>query len=173
MAYSGKYKIKKPEKYVGDPTKITYRSLWEKSCFKWCEANSQVIAWNSEEVVVPYRWKVDKKMHRYYVDLLIKMESGHVILVEIKPDKETKPPKQPSRQTKKYITEVTTYIKNTDKWEAARDYAEDRGWTFEIWTEHTLKAKGIKIVGAPIKNKKKSTTKKKTPVKKKSTIKKK
>jgi len=173
MAYSGKYKIKNPGKYVGDPSKITYRSLWEKSCFKWCENNPKVIAWNSEEVVVPYRWKVDNKMHRYYVDLLIKMESGHVILVEIKPDKETKAPKKPARQTKKYINEVTTYIKNTDKWIAARKYAEDRGWTFEIWTEHTLKSMDIKIVGAPIKNKKKSTIKKKSPVKKKSTIKKK
>lgn len=155
MAYSGKYKIKKPEKYVGDPSKVTYRSLWEKSCFKWCEANSKVVAWNSEEVVVPYRWKVDNKIHRYYVDLLIKMESGHVKLIEIKPDKETKPPKKPSRQSKKYINEVTTYIKNTDKWDAARTYAEDRGWQFEIWTENTLKSMGIKIIGGPIKNKKK------------------
>ena len=155
MAYSGKYKIKKPEKYVGDPSKVTYRSLWERQAFKWCENNSKVVAWNSEEVVVPYKYKVDKKYHRYFVDLLIKMDNGDIILIEIKPKKETSPPKKPARQTKRYINEVTTYIKNTDKWNAAQKYAEDRGWKFEVWTEDTLKSLGIKLVGGPIKKKKK------------------
>ena len=155
MAYSGKYKIKKPEKYAGDPSKVTYRSLWERQAFKWCESNPKVVAWNSEEIVVPYKYKVDKKYHRYFVDLLIKMESGDVILVEIKPKKETTPPKKPSRQTKRYINEVTTYIKNTDKWNAAQEFAESRGWKFEVWTEDTLKSLGIKILSGPAKGKKK------------------
>ena len=159
MAYSGKYKIKKPEKYVGDPSKVTYRSLWERQAFKWCENNSKVVAWNSEEVVVPYKYKVDKKYHRYFVDLLIKMDNGDIILIEIKPKKETSPPKKPARQTKRYINEVTTYIKNTDKWDAAQKYANDRGWKFEIWTEDTLKSLGIKLVGGPIKKKKNSERK--------------
>ncbi len=35
--YSGKYKVKYPEKYNGDHTKVTYRSYWEKQTFKWIE----------------------------------------------------------------------------------------------------------------------------------------
>ena len=155
MSYKGKYKIKNKEKYIGDAKDVVYRSLWERQCFKWCENNPKVKGWNSEEIVIPYVSDVDKRLHRYFVDLLIKMESGEVILVEIKPKKETTPPKKPARQTKRYINEVTTYIKNTDKWNAAQEYAEDRGWKFQVWTEDTLKSLGIKILSGPMKGKKK------------------
>ena len=37
---------------------------------------------------------------------------------------------------------------NTSKWEYAKEYAKDRGWKFEIWTEDTLKSKGIRIIKA-------------------------
>ena len=30
-----------------------------------------------------------------------------------------------------------------NKWEAANEYAKDRGWRFEIWTEVELREKGI------------------------------
>ena len=87
MAYSGRYKVKNLKKYKGDPDKVTYRSHWEKLCFMWCENNTKVKQWSSEETVVPYRWDVDKKMHRYFVDLKITFENGNTILVEIKPEK--------------------------------------------------------------------------------------
>lgn len=146
MAYKGKYKVKKPEKYMGDPTKVVYRSLWERQCFKFCEDRSDVIGWNSEEMVIPYICKTDNKPHRYFVDLTIKMSNGDIILVEIKPKKETIPPKNPGRKTKKYINEVMTYVKNQSKWEAAHAYAQKRGWKFQVWTEDTLKGLGIKLL---------------------------
>jgi len=102
--------------------------------------------WNSEEVVVPYKSTVDKKLHRYFVDLLIQMNDKSTYLVEIKPKKETKPPKKPKRQTKRYINEQLTFIKNQDKWEAAAEFAEHKGWKFQVWTEETLKNLGIKIL---------------------------
>ena len=71
--------------------------------------------------------------------------NGKVYLVEIKPKNQTRPPKT-RRKTKKYITEVTTYVTNTCKWKAANEYAKDRGWKFEIWTEDTLKSMGMKII---------------------------
>lgn len=141
MAYSGKYNPN-PAKYRGDATKVTYRSLWELHSFKWCDDNPSVKYWSSEEVVVPYFWDIDKKMHRYYVDLKITFTDGKVILVEIKPDKETKVPKRPDK-SKRYINEAMTYVKNMNKWEAANSYAKDRGWDFQIWTENTLKTMGI------------------------------
>jgi len=29
MTYKGRYTVKNPKKYDGDPTKVVYRSLWE------------------------------------------------------------------------------------------------------------------------------------------------
>ena len=146
MSYNGKYKIKKPEKYAGNPNKVVYRSLWERQAFKWCENNPKVKMWNSEEVVVPYKSTVDKKLHRYFVDLLIELDNKEVYLIEIKPKNQTIPPKKRSRKTKKYINEVVTYAKNQDKWEAATQFAEHKGWKFQVWTEETLKNLGIKIL---------------------------
>lgn len=142
MAYKGKYRVKNPTKYNGDHTNVVYRSLWEKHAFKWCDDNSEIVKWSSEETVIPYLYEVDKKIHRYFVDLKIVYKSGRTIIVEIKPEKETNPPVG-NRRTKRYITEGYTYIKNMNKWEAANEYAKDRGWEFQIWTEKTLQAMGI------------------------------
>lgn len=144
MAYSGKYRPRNTKKYKGDWTKVTYRSLWEKHCFKWCDDNPSVKYWSSEEVVIPYFYEVDKKYHRYFMDLKVTFENGQTILIEIKPKKETKPPEFKGRKTKKYLNESLTYVKNMNKWAAAQTYAADRGWGFEIWTEDTLHKMGIK-----------------------------
>ena len=146
MAYRGKYKLTKPEKYAGNPNNIVYRSMWERQAFKWCEKNPKVKLWNSEEVVVPYKSSIDKKLHRYFVDLLIQMDNKEVYLIEIKPKNQTVPPKKRSRKTKKYIREVMEYAKNNDKWQAATEFAEHNGWKFQVWTEETLKNLGIKIL---------------------------
>ena len=146
MSYKGKYTIKKKDKYAGDAKKVIYRSLWERQAFKWCESNSRVKSWNSEEVVIPYKCKTDNKIHRYFIDLFVEMDNGDCILVEIKPKKETSPPKKPARKTKRYINEVVTFVKNQSKWEAANQFADHKGWKFQIWTEDTLSNLGIKLL---------------------------
>jgi len=146
MSYTGRYTIKRPEKYAGNANTVVYRSLWEKQAFKWCENNPKVKLWNSEEIVVPYKSTVDKKLHRYFVDLLIQLDNKETYLIEIKPKNQTIPPKKRSRKTKKYINEIVTYAKNQDKWEAATQFAEHKGWKFQVWTEETLKNLGIKIL---------------------------
>jgi len=141
MAYSGRYQVINRNKYKGDPDKVVYRSMWEKYVFIWCDTNPKVKKWSSEEIVIPYYYAVDKKYHRYYPDIFIQTEEKS-ILVEIKPDKETKPPAGQKR-TKRYISEGMTYIKNMNKWEAAEDYCKDRKWEFQIWTEDTLIEMGL------------------------------
>lgn len=148
MAYSGRYPVNDPKKYDGDSTKVYYRSLWERQVFKWCERNPQVLRWSSEETVIPYKCKTDNRIHRYFVDVKIKLDTGETYLIEIKPKKETIAPKKPARQTKKYVTEVMTYVKNQSKWEAAEEYCMQRGWKFVVWTEDTLKSLGIKLLTA-------------------------
>jgi hypothetical protein len=146
MSYKGKYKIKNQDKYIGDAKDVVYRSLWERQAFKWCENNPKIRGWNSEEIVIPYISDVDRRLHRYFVDLLIVMENDEVFLVEIKPKKQTIKPKAPKRRTKKHIKELTTYVVNTNKWKAADKFAEKKGWKFQIWTEETLKNLGIKLL---------------------------
>ena len=138
----GKYKPN-PDKYAGDPTTVIFRSGWERYAFMWCDANESVVKWSSEEVVIPYRYDVDGRMHRYYMDLKINFKSGVTMLVEIKPSNQTTVPQSDNKRSKKYITESLAYVKNMNKWNAASEYAKDRGWRFEIWTEHELTAMGI------------------------------
>ena len=59
-------------------------------------------------------------------------------MLEVKPKKQTIQPEPQKRVTKKYITEVTTYVVNEAKWKAATEYCLDRGWDFKILTEHDL-----------------------------------
>jgi len=145
MSYKGRYKVKNPSKYKGNPTQVIFRSLWERQVFRWCDENSSVLQWSSEEIIIPYRCKTDKKLHRYYPDVYIKTKDKEY-LIEIKPKKETVPPRDRSKKTKTYLNEVMTYIKNTSKWDAAKEYCEDRGFIFNIWTEDTLKKMGIKLL---------------------------
>ena len=146
MAYKGKFTPKHPEKYVGDVKNIVYRSLWERNTFRWIDANTSIEYWAAESVIVPYVCETDKKVHRYYMDLWFRTRDGKNYMIEIKPKKQTQPPKTPKRKTRRYIKESLTYVKNQSKWKAASEFALDRGWTFEVWTEDTLKQLGIKII---------------------------
>ena len=143
--HQGLYKVKNPEKYVGDPTNVVFRSSWETKFMLWCDTNSNVIKWQSEETVVPYRCATDNRWHRYFLDFRIQVKNREGLLktylVEIKPECQTMPPKYPGKQTKRYLTESLTFMKNQSKWEAAKQYALDRGWEFIILTEHHLNIK--------------------------------
>jgi len=145
MAYSGRYSVKNREKYEGDPSRVFFRSLWERQVFKWIDDNPQIVKWSSEEVVIPYRCQTDNRIHRYFMDVKMVMEDGKTFLVEIKPKSQTRKPKT-RRKTKAYLKEVMTYAKNESKWLAANEYCKDRGWKFLVWTEDHLKELGIKLL---------------------------
>tara|TARA_R110000782_G_scaffold188712_2_gene278739 strand:- start:143 stop:454 length:312 start_codon:yes stop_codon:yes gene_type:complete len=78
------------------------------------------------------------------MDFVIKYKSGRVVLVEVKPFKETKVPvNKQGKSRRTVLNEGMTYIKNQSKWKTAKKYADDRGYHFEIWTEKELTAMGI------------------------------
>lgn len=143
--YQGRYKPKHPAKYKGDYTNIIYRSSWELKFMKYCDTRSSVIEWGSEEIVVPYRSPLDGRIHRYFVDFYIKIvdKDGNInkYLVEVKPKRQVNPPIKKSKVTQKYLYEVSEYVKNQAKWDAAREYCKDRQMEFLIITEDNL---GIK-----------------------------
>ena len=142
MSYSGKFKPKNYKKYRGDPTKIFYRSLWERRFMVYCDNNEKIIEWGSEEVIIPYRSPLDKKVHRYFPDFYIKYinKDKQVVreIIEVKPKKQLKPPKEPKRRTQRYLNEVTTYMVNQAKFKAAQEYCDDRKLGFRILTEDHL-----------------------------------
>lgn len=145
MSYKGKYQPSYPKKYKGDPTNVIYRSLWERKFMVYCDLNENVLEWGSEEIALPYRSPVDNRIHRYFPDFYIKVKESNgkikKMLIEIKPKKQTQPPKKPQRQTKGYIYEAYEYAKNQAKWRAAKEYCDDRMWEFKVFTEDEL---GIK-----------------------------
>ncbi len=142
MFHKRKFSPTNIKKYAGNPTNIIMRSSWETKFAIWCDANPAVIKWSSEETVVPYRCPTDDRIHRYFIDFKIQIKTRDDVLktylIEVKPDKQTKPPVFPGKQTKKYITESMMYIRNQAKWTAASAYAKDRGWEFKIITEYEL-----------------------------------
>ena len=145
MSYKGKYRPTHPEKYKGDPTNIIWRSLWERKFCVYCDSNTNIIEWQSEEFCIPYRSPIDNKVHRYFPDFFIKYKDtdGKIksSLIEVKPLRQTAPPAKPKRQTKKYLSEAFEYAKNQAKWQAAREYCKDRMWEFKVLTEKELNIK--------------------------------
>jgi len=145
MAYKGKYKVRAPYKYKGNPTKVVYRSSWELKFMNYCDTNTNILEWGSEEMYVWYKSPVDNKPHRYFPDFYIKArESNGQIkkyIIEVKPQRQTKPPAKPKRQTRGYLREAYEYAKNQAKWKAANEWCLDRGFEFKVITEKEL---GIK-----------------------------
>ena len=105
MSYSGKFKPKNYKKYRGNPTKIYYRSLWERRFMIYCDNNPAILEWGSEELIIPYLSPVDKKIHRYFPDFYIKYmdKKGKVIreIIEVKPKKFLSPPTKQKKKDKK------------------------------------------------------------------------
>lgn len=136
----GKFSPKNPNKYKGDPRNIQYRSSWELKLMNRFDQQPEVVWWQSEELIVPYRSPVDKRIHRYFVDFVFKHKDGSVTMVEVKPLHQTKPPvlAEGKRINKTYKNAVITYAINDAKWRAAKAYCADRGWTFKIITEKEL-----------------------------------
>ena len=141
----GLYKPKFPEKYKGNPCNIVFRSSWEYKLMKYFDLSGNIVQGQSEELWIPYRSPIDRKVHRYFPDFLIcvvdKNGNKTTKIIEVKPKKQTIPPKLKSngtKPTKRYLTEVMTYGINSAKWNAAKDYCSDRKWEFLIFTEKEL-----------------------------------
>ena len=142
MSYKGKYYPSFPRKYKGNPTNIIYRSLWERKFMVYCDKNQNILEWASEEIAIPYRSPIDNRVHRYFPDFYMKVKetNGKIknYVIEVKPAKQTKPPKKPKRQTKGYIREAYEYARNQAKWKMAKEFCADRQWEFKVVTEKEL-----------------------------------
>jgi len=145
MSYKGKYSPSFPRKYKGDHRNIVYTSLGERKFMVYYDKNENVLQWGSEEIAIPYRSPVDRRVHRYFPDFYIKYKdtNGKIrkSIIEVKPLRQCSPPPKPKKQTRGYIYEAYEYAKNQAKWKAAREWCLDRGYEFKVMTEKEL---GIK-----------------------------
>jgi hypothetical protein len=140
--FQGLYTPINKDKYKGS-TSPSYRSSLEKNFFLYFDKNPNVVAWASESIVIPYYNDVDKKVHKYYIDLIaaIKDPNGEVqkYLIELKPYAQTQPPKQSNKKKSSTVLyENLMYHQNQCKWKAAHEYAAKKGMKFIILTEKFL-----------------------------------
>ena len=142
MAYKGRYNPVNPKKYKGNSQNIIYRSLWERKFMVYCDTNDKVLEWGSEEIIIPYISPWDGKVHRYFPDFYIKVKQsdGNLkkFIIEVKPKKQTRPPKPVVRKTKRWINEVRTFGINEAKWKHATKWCKDNDMEFKILTEEEL-----------------------------------
>lgn len=145
MSYKGRFRPKYPQKYVGDPTNIIYRSLWELRLMRYFDQHPNILNWGSEELAIPYVSPVDNRIHRYFPDFIIKMReaSGELttLMIEVKPYNQTIEPKKNPAHPRRYIKEVFQYGVNQAKWKAATEFCKDRNWKFRIMTEKEIGVK--------------------------------
>ncbi len=138
----GWFKPRNPEKYIGDITKIRYMSSWELHTDKFLDGNPNVIAWNSEEIAIPYLKPTDQRVHYYYPDYWVKYRNKHGEIVEeiweVKPSKEVSKPKIVGKHKKYQLIESITYAINQAKWRAAEFYCKKHGYKFRLMTESQL-----------------------------------
>ena len=148
MSYKGKFKPKYPKKYKGNPKNIIYRSLLERRFMVYLDNNPSILKWSSEEIIIPYVSPLDNRVHRYFPDFYMKYRTRDKViveeLIEVKPFSQTSPPNpkrkltKTGRKSKRYITEVQSYIINDAKWKQAMKYCESRGWIWRIITEKEI-----------------------------------
>ena len=138
----GRFIPKHPEKYLGNPERIIFRSSWEVRLFKWLDSTPAVLQWASEEFSIPYLHPFEKRVAQYYPDALViyKDKFGNLKkeIVEIKPYKETVLTPKASDQDK-YALAV-----NQAKWKAAADFAAKQGMSFRVITEVTLNPRPVR-----------------------------
>lgn len=133
----GYYTPVNPEKYVGDPTKICYRSSWELEVHKFFDNNTRVLRWASEELAIPYIKPTDGKLHKYYPDYWVEYitKDGEIIkeVIELKPLSQTRRPRG-----KASLYEHLTLAVNMAKWQAAEVWCKQHGVKFRIITERSV-----------------------------------
>lgn len=109
---------------------IIYRSGLELQFIQYCENNSNIVKWASEPIKIPYYSRLDQKECNYYPDYILENKKGNKVIVEVKPYNQTL---KPDLTDNAWLKEQ--WIKNIDKWTAAKKFADEHDMKFIIVTE--------------------------------------
>ena len=165
----GYFKVINKEKYIGDPELVIYRSSWEFGFCKYCDASPSVKRWSSEPISIPYYDRVSKleecaklgldpnnpsnwEVRNYNTDFWYEVDTGsgplEKIFVEIKPSYKLKKPipcksDASLKEQRIFVKNAKEYLTNEAKFAALKEWANQHGSKFYVFTEHTLE----KILG--------------------------
>ena len=137
---TGDFRIYNPKKYVGPDGPIKYRSSYELIFMRTIEANSNVVEWAAETIVIPYLMmeKIDgkfvEKRHSYITDAYVKHVDGRKFICEIKP-------LVLSPTSMEQVKQNFAVQKNFQKWKYAIQWCKNNGYIFKIINESHLKTK--------------------------------
>jgi hypothetical protein len=149
--YQGWFEVQNPQKYKGKK-KPFYRSGLERKLMKTLDTSDWCLEWLSEQPQVKYVNPLTKtpqnpagNVWNYHPDFVVVVDNGDgttsTKMIEVKPQKQTKPPKPSGRGRSRRLveSETRTWVLNQAKWDAAKDYCKKRGWEFIIMTEKDIK----------------------------------
>lgn len=101
---------------------VFYRSSYEKKAYEMLDADKNIISYQPEPFSIDYH-NAEGKTRRYRPDILVNKAKGKTTLIEVKPEWKLK--------------DALTIL----KLDAGKNYAKQKGWRFEVWTEKKLKLK--------------------------------
>jgi len=145
MTSYGRFIPRFPEKYMGDPNKIFFRSSWEITAMKYWDSRPDVLRWNSEEIVIPYLSPKDNKIHEYYPDFYVEYLDKDKILQKC--IFEVKPLHQSDQKFARSKYSKDALDINNAKWASASLYCASRGLQFKTITERSLFLQKKKVDG--------------------------
>lgn len=136
------FKLNNPKKYMGDPSKLLYKSGWEETAFIMCDNNPNIIRWGYEIIPIKYNkpigssFKTTYYLPDLYVEYFDRDKNFIKEVIEIKPKNQTVPSKR--RKAGVRLAENYAYVVNRAKWDAAEAWCTSRGIKFSILTENGL-----------------------------------
>lgn len=138
----GEFTPRNKKKYKGTYP-IVYRSSLELHVMRWFDSCQYVIEWGSESIIIPYVKPTDGKVHRYYTDfnVIMRDKDGSIrkFVLEVKPYKQTIPPKpHGNKKPKTLLYEQVTYAINRAKWDSAEEWCKKHGYVFSTVTEKDI-----------------------------------
>lgn len=164
-----KYQLKFPEKYIGNPNLIIYRSSWELAFCRWCDVSPSILRWSSEPIKIPYYDRVSKLdeckklgldpnnprnwvVKNYNTDFWIEIDKSgqrpEKWFVEVKPKDKLKKPIPPQgkitlKEQKRFNKLAKEYLINEAKFAALDEWAKKNGAKFFIFHEDIMIKLGI------------------------------
>lgn len=137
----GFYQPINPDKYKGKMP-IRCLSSWEFKVCKMFDTNPSVLMWSSESLEIKYIHPFKSAqagrqvVSRYYPDYVVvyvdRLGNKHHEIVEVKPKR------QAFMEAAKSKKEKMDVVLNKAKWDAARLFARNAGYTFRILTEDSI-----------------------------------
>lgn len=146
----GYYKVLNEKKYVGDLTKVIYRSSYEKTFYHSLDIDPNVKYWcvEPQQLRIRYWNPVKRKWSYYYPDVFcVKMVGDKEVkcLIEVKPKSKLNKPIQPKTNDPK---KIASYRRKLDEYnvidakrKASVEFCKMKGMEYIFITERTVKQK--------------------------------